>query len=73
MSYIPLEKIVPEKDGSIYKSVLAAATRANELAAGAQPLVACTSKKVATIALEEIAAKKVRYVETKTKGKKSEK
>jgi len=71
MAYIALEKILSEKNKSLYKSVLTAAARANELAQGAQPLIKTDSKKVATIALLEMAAKKVGYVEIKTKGKKS--
>ncbi|HOW88453.1 MAG TPA: DNA-directed RNA polymerase subunit omega [Candidatus Omnitrophota bacterium] len=71
MAYIALEKVVTGKNKSLYKSVLAAAARANELAQGAQPLIKTDSKKAATIALYEMAAKKVNYVELKAKGKKS--
>ena len=71
MAYIALEKILSEKNQSLYKSVLTAAARANELAQGAQPLIKTDSKKVSTIALNEMAAKKVGYVEIKTKGKKT--
>lgn len=71
MPYIPLEKLIPQKNASIYKTVLTASSRANELAQGAQPLMASSSKKVSTIALEEVASNKVRYVETKSKGKKA--
>lgn len=71
MAYIALEKILSEKNQSLYKSVLTAAARANELAQGAQPLIVTDSKKVATIALNEMAAKKVSYVENKAKGKKT--
>lgn len=71
MSYIPLEKLVKKEDTSLFKLVLAAAARANELAQGAQPLIKCDSKKVSTIALEEIAAEKVRYEENKPKKKTS--
>lgn len=60
MAYIPLEKLM-QKDTSLYKLVLSAAARANELAQGAQPLTQTASKKVSTIALEEIAAGKVSY------------
>ncbi len=70
MSYVPLEKLVKKDQTSIFKLVLTAASRANELAQGAQPLVKTSSKKVSTIALEEIAAGKVRYEETKIKGSK---
>ena len=58
---------------SRYKTVLTAAARANELAQGATPLIKSNAKKVAVIALEEIAAGKVRYEETKSKSKNSEK
>jgi DNA-directed RNA polymerase subunit omega len=64
MAYIPLEKLV-KKDTSVYKLILTAAARANELAQGAQPLIQPTSKKVSTIALEEIGAGKVSYKEFK--------
>lgn len=72
MAYIALEKILPQvKDTSLYKTVLTAAARANELAQGAQSLVKTDSKKAATIALLEMAAKKVKYVEIKAKSKKT--
>lgn len=64
MAYIPLEKLL-RKDTSLFKLILTAAARANELAQGAQPLVQTSSKKVSTIGLEEIAAGKVSYKETK--------
>ena len=70
MSYIPLEKLT-KKDGSLYKLILAAAARANELAQGAQPLIQTTSKKVSTIALEEIASGKVSYKIRKAAAKKA--
>ncbi|HQB94348.1 MAG TPA: DNA-directed RNA polymerase subunit omega [Candidatus Omnitrophota bacterium] len=72
MAYIALEKILPQtKDASLYKTVLTAAARANELAQGAQPLVKTDSRKAATVALQEMAAKKVKYVEIKAKSKKT--
>ena len=71
MSYVPLEKLVKDDKTSIFKLVLSAAARANELAQGAQPLIQSESKKVSTIALQEIAAGKVSYEEIKSKGKKS--
>ena len=70
MSYVPLEKIL-KKDTSLYKLILTAAARANELAQGAQPLVSTTSKKVSTIVLEEIASGKVIYRDRKSVAKKS--
>ena len=72
MAYVPLEKLM-RKDTSLFKLILAAAARANELAQGAQPLVQTASKKVSTIALEEIAAGKVRYEEVKKPGAKKAK
>ena len=71
MAYIPLEKLT-RKNTSLYKLILTAAARANELAQGAQPLIQTSSKKVSTIALEEIAAGKVTYKDVKKdKAKKS--
>ena len=70
MAYIPLEKLM-RKDVSLFKLILTAAARANELAQGAQPLIQTHSKKISTIALEEIAAGKVGYEEQKSKTKKS--
>lgn len=69
MAYVPLEKLM-RKDTSLYKLILMAAARANELAQGAQPLVQTSSKKVSSIALEEIGAGKVRYKERKAPSKK---
>ena len=65
MAYVPLEKLLRGKDTSLYKLILTAAARANELAQGAQPLIQTSSKKVSTIALEEIAAGKVSYKDRK--------
>ena len=70
MAYVPLEKLM-RKDTSLFKLILAAAARANELAQGAQPLIQTGSKKVSTIALEEIAAGKIGYKEKKSPLKKS--
>ena len=66
MAYIPREKLI-RPDTSLYKLILTAAARANELAQGASPLLQTHSKKVSTIALEEIAAGKV-YYESVKKG-----
>ncbi len=74
MPYVPLEKLITEKNPSFYRLVLTAAARANELTQGAQTLVKSESKKAAVIALQEIAAGKVSYVEVKpAKAKKPEK
>jgi DNA-directed RNA polymerase omega subunit len=71
MSYVPLEQLLKKKNASLFKLVLTAAARANELTQGAQQLAASSSKKVSIIALQEIASGKVRYEESKSKGKKS--
>ncbi|MBN1688118.1 MAG: DNA-directed RNA polymerase subunit omega [Candidatus Omnitrophica bacterium] len=72
MPYVPIEKLLKhQSEPSLFRTVLTAAVRANQLAQGAQPLVKTDSKKVATIALEEVADGKVNYVEEKTKGKKA--
>ena len=70
MPYVPLQKLINEKSTSLYKLVLLAAARANELAQGAQPLVKTESKKVSTIALQEISEGMVHY-EEHAKGKKA--
>lgn len=69
MAHAALERLM-KKDVSLYKMILTAAARANELAQGAQPLVSTTTKKVATIALEEIASGKVSYRDRKSAQKK---
>ena len=72
MAYIPLEKLLNKDEASHYKLVLTAAARANELTQGATPLLTTGSKKVSTVALEEIAAQKVWYEAVAKKSKKSE-
>ena len=71
MAHISLEQLLKKPETSVFKITLTAAARANELAQGAQPFVKSQSKKVSTVALEEIAAGKVHYEETKPKGKKA--
>jgi len=65
MIHIPIEELA-KQTGSIYRLVVLAARRAAELNEGAAPLVQVNSKKVATIALEEIRQGLVTY---KRKGK----
>jgi DNA-directed RNA polymerase omega subunit len=69
---IPIEKLLKQVD-SYYRLVLVAAQRANELTAGAQPLVLAKSKKVAINALEEISRGKIYAESKKTKPEKSKK
>lgn len=60
MSYVALEKMI-DKNPSLYKLVLTAAERANQITKGSKPLVDVDSKKPTTIALHEIVEGKVRY------------
>lgn len=62
MAYVPLEQLM-KNARSLYKLVLSAAERANEIAQGAPPLVKTDSKKATTVALDEFAEGKVRYVD----------
>lgn len=74
MSYVSLEKLI-QQCGSLYKLVLGAAERANELNVSAEPLVKTSARKVTTIALEEILAGKVKIelkASKKTKAAKKE-
>jgi DNA-directed RNA polymerase omega subunit len=60
MAYQPIEKLLPQSNGSIYKLILLASQRALELTEGSPRLIEYPStQKPATIALEEILAKKV--------------
>jgi len=61
MSYLPREKIF-RKDDSIFKVVTIAARRAIELNNGAEKLIETQSKKISTIALEEIVQGKIKYI-----------
>lgn len=56
--YIPLEELL-NKTNSMYKLVILASKRALELNEGSPKLVQTDSKKVTTIALEEIQRGKV--------------
>ena len=63
-----LMKQIPNR----YQLVLAAARRANDLALGAQSTAGESKKKIATIALDEIALGKVHYeIKKDTKKEKS--
>ena len=60
MSYMPVGKIFKDA-GSIFKLTILAARRAVELNNGANKLITTNTTKFSTIALEEIAAGKVKY------------
>jgi len=61
----PSLDIMMKSVDSKYTLVVAAAKRARMLTEGHQPLVNSKSKKPVTIALEEIAANRIRYERTK--------
>ncbi|MBU1864335.1 MAG: DNA-directed RNA polymerase subunit omega [Candidatus Omnitrophica bacterium] len=60
MAYVSLEKMI-KKNPSLFKLVLVAAERANQLVEGSKALVQSASKKMSTVALEEIREGKVYY------------
>jgi len=62
LSYIPIERLINEKQGSIYKLVIAASRRAVELGNGSEKLVSAdAATKLTSIALEEIKTNKISY------------
>lgn len=75
MAYVAIEELLKRGD-SIYKLVTLASRRALELAGGSPLLIHSDSKKVSTLAIEEIIQNKVRYHKSsddkkdKTKDKK---
>lgn len=67
MVEVPIQELI-EKVGSIYKLVLVASRRANELNSGGQRLVDANPKtKLTTVALQEIGEGRVFYKETAAK------
>ena len=60
MAYMPVGKIFKDS-GSLFKLTILAAKRAVELNNGANKLIDTHTTKFTTIALEEIAAGKVKY------------
>ena len=71
MTQIALEQLLDKAEGSTYKLVIISARRALEIAEGAPKLVSADSNAKATkIALQEIAADKVRYKKLKKEKKK---
>jgi DNA-directed RNA polymerase omega subunit len=66
VAYIPMEDLMQNTNGSLYKLVILAARRALELGAGSEKLVeARTNEKLTTIALKEIQQQKVSYKKKK--------
>ena len=60
MAFIPLEKLLPKSGGSVYRMMAMASKRAMELADNLPRLIEHpASFKVASMAMEEIAAGKV--------------
>ncbi len=66
MSYIPMEKLIKNKNNSVYKLTILAARRALELGAGSEKLVeAAPNEKLTTIAFREIEQDKISYKKPK--------
>lgn len=61
----PSLDILVEQVDSKYTLVVLAAKRAREIMSGAQPLIESKSNKAVTIALEEVAGRKITYERTK--------
>ncbi len=60
MAKTPIEELL-KRCPSIYKLVVVASKRAKELAEGAPKLIDTNTKKITTVALEEIFQRKVLY------------
>jgi DNA-directed RNA polymerase omega subunit len=58
MSYVRVQELLAQT-GSMYKLVVLAAMRAQELNSGAPPLIDENNAKITSVALEEIAQGKV--------------
>lgn len=62
----PLLDVLIDKVDNKYTLSILAAKRAREIVAGSEQLVNCQSTKPVTIALEEIAQKRITYVRTRS-------
>ena len=69
MSHMPIEELM-KRCSSAYRLVILAARRAKELTEGAPPLVDEPSRRVTTIALQEILQGKVLYKAEEEEGRK---
>ena len=72
MAYIPLERMI-RNNPSIYKLVLLAAERANQLNSGSKPLIESAGKKASSNALQEICEGKIKFKDEEEKEKKGKK
>jgi len=64
-TYIPLEKLIPVTNGSIYKLTLLVAKRALQLADGDKPMVEKPGEKMLDNALREIVDGKIKPLAAK--------
>lgn len=62
----PSLDVLVNKVDNRYTLAVLSAKRAREIMNGSEPLVSCKSTRPVTIALEEIAQKKITYVRTKS-------
>ncbi len=60
MTEMPIEDLI-KQTGSIFKLVILAAKRTTELTEGYKPKVDATNKKLAAVALQEIAEGKIEF------------
>ena len=68
MTYVALEKLLDKSNNSVYKLVILASKRALEIAEGQPKLVeASAAIKPSTVALQEVAAGKVKSKKIKPK------
>ncbi|NPV91407.1 MAG: DNA-directed RNA polymerase subunit omega [Firmicutes bacterium] len=63
---MPMDKLIEKVDGSKYTLVVTAAKRARMITEGDDPRVISRSNKPVTVALQEIAADKVKWERTKS-------
>jgi len=66
MSYVPIESLLKNTNGSMYKLVILASQRALELGAGSEKLVkTIPNTKITSIALKEIVEQKITFRDKK--------
>jgi len=69
MAYVAIDSLLKNAHNSMYKLVILASRRAQELGAGSEKLVeAAVNSKPTSVALKEIMENKVNFKVKKTKG-----
>ena len=73
MAYVAIEDLLKNAHNSLYKLVIIAARRAQELGSGSEKLVeAATNTKITSIVLKEITENKISFKERDKKKQKKE-